>query len=150
MSEARAEEIYKIILQDIVRTKLGFTTTFGKTLNNYMRKMVGSKFHGVYPSDKIPVLTSKKKYAIINLDTSTGPGSHWVAIAKSGPNIIVYDSFGRKSKKILSSVFKSGNGIPIDTDKDAEQSQSELSCGQRSCAWLIMYDSFGSELALLI
>jgi hypothetical protein len=148
--EARANEIYKIILQDIVRPKLGFTTTFGRTLNNYMKKIVGSKFHGVYPSDKIPKLTNNKPYAIINLDTSTGPGSHWVAIAKSGANIIVYDSFGRKSRKILSSVFKSGNGLVKDTDYDAEQSQSELSCGQRSCAWLVMVNSFGSKLALLI
>ena len=32
--------------------------------------------------------------AIVNLDDSTGPGTHWVAYRKTGNNVKYFDSFG--------------------------------------------------------
>ena len=32
--------------------------------------------------------------AIVNLDDSTGPGTHWVAYRKTGNNVRYFDSFG--------------------------------------------------------
>lgn len=31
---------------------------------------------------------------IVNLDSSSGPGTHWVAYVKHGPKVLYYDSFG--------------------------------------------------------
>lgn len=36
----------------------------------------------------------KIECAIINLDDSHGPGTHWVAYKKSGNSVIYFDSFG--------------------------------------------------------
>lgn len=44
--------------------------------------------------DKLPERAHKKECAVINLDTITGAGTHWVAYCKVGADIYYYDSFG--------------------------------------------------------
>ena len=147
--EKRANAINNYILNNITIPELGNTTTYTDQLNRIGKKYLKSKFWGAYPADQIPNLTNKKPYAILNLDKSDGPGSHWIAVAKSNKDTIVYDSFGRKSIKIIPSL-KSGTGQIIDTDYDKEQTPDELNCGSRSLSFLILIDNWGSEMALLI
>ena len=144
----RANIIYNEVLK-IIEDLLGNSTTYGDELQNLCLKLFGSKFRGVHASDKIPKMRNKQM-AILNLDKSNEPGSHWVAIVKDGDDTIVYDSFGRDSKKIISSVFKSGNGKIIDTDYDAEQTAQELNCGPRSISFLLVHHLWGREISLLI
>ena len=84
-----------------------------------------------------------KTYAIVNLDDSTQVGSHWVAIVKEKNKTYIYDSFGRKTYKILPELVQSGNGIIKETENDAEQGKEMEDCGQRSLASLMVYDKYG-------
>lgn len=53
-------------------------------------------FVGVFPSDKIPELSSNRSFAmVINTDKSTEPGSHWVAIfVENNKKLEFFDSYG--------------------------------------------------------
>lgn len=147
--KTKAEAMYNYILKELIEKEMGNTTTYDTQLDGVCRKLLGISFRGVYPSDKIPVLNSIKKYAILNLDNSKEPGSHWVAIAKEPKTkkTLLYDSFGRKGIHIIPSLFHSGNGRIEDTEKDREQEIKETNCGQRCCAWLYLYDKYGEKYA---
>lgn len=147
--ERLIEQKYREVLKKLENT-IGSKVTFSNDLQSLGIRYFGLKFKGVYPSDKIPKLNNLQPYAIINLDNSSLPGSHWVAVAydnKSG-NIFVYDSFGRKTKKILPDIYIGGNKI-IDSDHDPEQRLNEDNCGQRSLAWLIVFDEQGDKARLI-
>jgi len=139
--------IYNKILKEI--KPLG-NTTYLSDLLGLSKKLLGVKFKGVFPSDKIPTLNDLSRYAILNLDKSTESGSHWVAIAKHGDITYLYDSFGRKNTQIIPNLKFSGNGRIIDTDYDAEQKIYEIDCGARCLAWLLFFDKYGPKCALLI
>lgn len=143
--------LYETILSDEVEPKIGTGITYLEDLNKLGNEYFGSKFTGVFPADQIPKLSARKPYAIINLDKSGQPGSHWIALAYSkrrisGARIMVYDSFGRPTKTILPSL----KGKFIDTEYDAEQGLKEENCGARSLAWLLLFDLFGPKVAIKI
>jgi len=151
MHEKGANIMYNSILKKMVYPLIGNKSTYQHELDKAGIKLLGTEFKGVFASDKIPVLNDLKKYAIINLDKSTEPGSHWVAIAFDNDKIYVYDSFGRKTKNIMPSIYGSGNGSNIiDTDYDKEQKIKETNCGARCLAWLILFEHYGFKNALLI
>lgn len=146
------ERLYNKKLNEIEKKYVGDKTTFLGQLNGAGKKILGIKFKGVYPSDKIPKLNDLSPYCILNLDKSDMPGSHWVALAKNDKlnHTILYDSFGRNNIKIIPNLRFSGNGKIIDTDRDAEQNEKETNCGARCLAWLCMYDEYGEDVAKLI
>jgi len=137
----KAEKDYLIFLKSIEK-KHGNMETNTSELTKIGKKMFGGRFRGVYSSDRIPIMKNKQ-YAIINLDDSTQGGSHWVSLIKEGNKSLVYDSFGRKTYKILPELVQSGNGIVLETENDAEQHHVEENCGQRSLAALKVYDKYG-------
>lgn len=151
--EKEIEKEYNIILEDFKKV-LGNDTTFSSDLEKIGYKKLGSRFAGVFPSDKIPRLNQLKKYAIVNLDNSNQPGSHWVAVAydDKSNDLVVYDSFGRSSKKILPSIHEKYGGSYkiLDTDYDAEQKTNEDNCGQRSLAFLSYFNKNGKDKSLKI
>ncbi len=113
----------------------------------------------MFPQDKLPKIIFDKNtnyFAIVNTDTylntlgQKNKGTHWVAVAgiPNKNNVLVYDSFGRDSRKLLPLIYKSG--ITIDTDYDAEQKKIQDSCGQFSLAWLCVVELIGYKLAKLI
>lgn len=150
MNEKKANRVYSQLLDKIIIPLLGNDTTYQGELEKVGIKLFGIKFKGVFPSDKIPPLNDLKSYAIINLDRSNQPGSHWVSVAHKDGKTYLYDSFGRDGKKILPSIYKSGNGIILNTDLDKEQHIKETNCGARSMAWLLFFDRYGHKNALLI
>lgn len=83
--------------------------------------------------------------AIINLDKHNEPGSHWIAMV-CNDKMIIYDSFGRKTRDILPNFNKEY----INAQDDAEQNINEENCGSRCVSFLNVYDKLGSEYALLI
>jgi hypothetical protein len=119
--------------------ELGNGSTYNTDLNRVCKHLWGSKFKGVLSSDNdIP----KTGYCIVNTDPSYLPGKHWIAIC----NGLVYDSFGRKTKKLVPNM----KGSYTDTEYDAEQKESESNCGSRCCAWIHVYDTLGRDAARLI
>lgn len=51
-------------------------------------------FRGVFMRDNLPFKPFKKECAVINLDSSDGPGTHWVAYYKKNNYVYYFDSFG--------------------------------------------------------
>lgn len=51
-------------------------------------------FRGVFMKDKLPKHIWKNETGIVNLDNSSGPGSHWVCYKKLSDTIYYFDSFG--------------------------------------------------------
>ncbi len=137
-----AEKEYNVWLKEIQKV-MGRTTTSTNELNLAGSALLGRQYRGAWPSDQIPKLKSGQ-VAIANLDNSQQPGSHWVALAQSGGQLIVYDSFGRKSKKILPAVYKGGK-LAIDTELDIEQGKPQKNCGQRCLAALAVFKMYGGE-----
>jgi len=107
------------------------------------------KYQGTFSSDRLPTLKSTHS-CILNLDNSAQPGSHWVAIYRSGLRLCCYDSFGRKAKQILPNT-KIRKGLKVvDSDLDVEQKIEEANCGQRCLAWLDFAYSKGINEAMKI
>ncbi len=147
-----AEKLYNQKLKEIEKYHVGDKTTFLSQLNGAGKKLLGVKFKGVYPSDKIPKLNDLSPYCILNLDSSKEPGSHWIALAKNQDknHTIVYDSFGRHNNKIIPNLKFSGNGRIIDSDRDPEQKPKETNCGARALSFLCIHDKYGEDVAKLI
>jgi hypothetical protein len=145
-----AEILYNKLLKDVVEPLTGDRTTYLQELNGIGKKLLGVKFKGVFPSDKIPRLNDLSPYCILNLDKSTESGSHWVALAKNGRDSILYDSFARDHKKIIPALKYSGNGRIIQPEDDVEQKILETNCGARCLAWLVFFDKYGAKNAMLI
>ena len=82
-----AEKEYNLYLM-WVRRAIGNQVTYASTLEELCRYLFGDTFIGVFARDEVP---PKGGYALINLDDSDMPGSHWVG--RAGHH--VYDSFGR-------------------------------------------------------
>lgn len=145
IKEEYAELIYKNILNIVYDIFKHNKTTYMSELLNIGNKLI-KNFKGVYPSDLIPKLKNNQS-CILNLDSSRENGSHWISVYKYKNKLYVYDSFGRKAKEIIPTLK---NKIIIDTDNDKEQKYSELNCGQRCIAWLILFNRWGYKYALLI
>jgi hypothetical protein len=141
-----AENEYKKQLKRMIKL-LGNDTTYLTDLYKVGKKLFGTKFIGVFPSDEIPNKIKKNHMAIVNLDTSNQGGSHWVSICKDNSNTIwVYDSFARKTYSILRSIYGKGRKIK-DTEHDIEQKDNESNCGSRSMAFLCVFHKLGSSYA---
>lgn len=133
-------------LESIVRY-IGNTTTKASDLLSFGKRLFGDKFIGVFSADTIPKM-SPNTYAIVNLDNSKEPGSHWIALVKTKNEIIVYDSYGRRTTSILPSLYQTGNGVVIESENDAEQTKKEKNCGARVLAALLIYDQYGKSALL--
>ena len=133
----------------------GITNT--SELQRIGMKLFGSKFLGVFSQDCLPLSSMKNKYAVINVDkkrdsrNNLNRGSHWVAIGGYGDGkLMVYDSFGRPTKKLLQHLYKQMKKNKIgykDTEYDAEQHWIQQNCGQLAVSWLVYFDKYGPEKA---
>ena len=82
-------------------------------------------FCGVYLMDTLPGKPNKKECGILNLDSSGGPGTHWVAWYKNGNNKIYFDSYGIQPPKEIIKYL--GKGIEYNTDQ--LQPRETVFCG---------------------
>ena len=140
-----AELLYETVLRDVTRPMVGDKTTSTPLLLNAGKMLFGNKFLGVFASDRIPRMDTRYPYAIINLDPSTQPGSHWIGLAYvNKKRTLMYDSFGRSPREILP------HRKLRSTQRDAEQSSKETDCGARVLAWLYVFDRAGEEAAMEI
>jgi len=152
MKKKEAERTYKKLLKQVVEPLTGDSTTYLQELHGIGKTLLGVKFKGVYPSDKIPKLNDLSPYCILNLDKSTESGSHWVALAKciGTDNSILFDSFGRHNKKIIPNLRYSGNGRIIQPEDDTEQHPLETNCGAHCLCFLLFFDMYGAKSAMYI
>ena len=51
-------------------------------------------FRGVFMRDGLPSKIRQKECGVVNLDSRSGSGTHWVAYWKDGPKAVYFDSYG--------------------------------------------------------
>lgn len=113
--EQEAEDLYNLVLEELIYPLVGKRVTFGRDLTKAGLKLFGMNYMGTFASDQIPhslgkvpgtgkgatgtrwidsanVSAKSPLYLITNLDDSNMPGSHWVALAYDIPD----ESLGKK------------------------------------------------------
>lgn len=106
-------------------------------INRIGKVILGKKFLGVYPLDKIPYM--HEGGLVVNTQTSTLAGEHWIAIYNSKNQIKVFDPFGFYYPSILvNRVSAMGNamGKPVEYNKTRYQDPLSTNCGQHCLLWL--------------
>jgi len=79
---------------------------------------------------------------IVNLDSATGPGTHWVAYAKRGDRVAYFDSFGnlRPPRELVR--YLGGNAtIRIQYNRTSHQTYDQNICGQLCLRFLSTIDA---------
>jgi hypothetical protein len=101
------EQLFDNYTKDI-RKVLGSDATYTSQLNDVGRILFKGKYHGAYSSDQLPNLTAQKPYAVVNVDNSKQPGSHWLGVCYDSKRnkYLIFDSFGRKIKTLIPSMYK--------------------------------------------
>lgn len=79
----------------------------------------------------------KNESAIVNLDDSTGPGTHWVCYRKRGRKVLYFDSYGDLPPP-LELVRYLGKGCEILYNYDREQ-RGTYECGHLCLRFLHKY-----------
>lgn len=79
--------------------------------------------------DSLPSSSPRRnECGIINLDTTQGPGTHWVAYKKTGDSILYFDSFG-SLKPPIELVQYLGSRCKIKYNSAAYQTYDTINCG---------------------
>lgn len=111
------------------------TTQLCRAIKN--DKIAKKNFRGIFPSDKIPNPCSLGFY-IVNLDTSTEPGSHWICLKIGKFQNEFFDSYGFAPKL---NVFKKRLGKNYIFNTKKLQHEFSTTCGQ----WCLFYIFFASR-----
>lgn len=78
--------------------------------------------------DTLPKKSSKRESAVVNLDVSTNPGTHWVAYVKNDNVVHYFDSFGNLKPPLeLARYF--GSKVKIVYNNDSYQTYNQTNCG---------------------
>lgn len=88
-------------------------------------------FRGVFMRDVLPLKINWNESGIVNLDTVTGKGTHWVSYNKRGETIEYFDSFGNLTPtKELVAYFNSRSPMPtIRYNYFPKQKPNAINCG---------------------
>ena len=89
------------------------------------KKLSPYGFRGVFLRDTLPTKTKLYEGGILNLDSSSGDGTHWVMWFKIGKNKFYFDSYGLQPPSKLSTYLKS----PIFYNSERVQQNGEMFCG---------------------
>lgn len=77
----------------------------------------------------LPTKVQRNESGIVNLDDATGVGTHWVAYAKKGNNVMYFDGFGNlRPPRELERYF--GSDVNITYNRSSYQTFDQNICGQ--------------------
>lgn len=91
-------------------------------------------FRGVFMKDDLPLQPYKNEFGILNLDLTSGSGTHWTAYYKRGSKTILYfDSFGdlQPPQELIHYL-----GSDIKYNKESYQSYNTFICGHLCLVFL--------------
>lgn len=100
-------------------------------------------FRGVFLRDDLPRKANKRECGILNLDDSSGSGTHWVAWYRNGVNKYYFDSYGIQPPNELVEYLK--NDFPILYNTEQIQPRGEVFCGHL-CLYVLKQLSIGRVL----
>ena len=85
--------------------------------------------------DRLPASPLKHESAVLNLDVSQGPGTHWGCYVKKNNSVTYYDSFGVKPPVELIEYF--GSACNVSYNYEQEQDITQVICGHLCLLFLI-------------
>ena len=104
-------------------------------LQHYARAFGVHNFRGVFMRTSLPRKPRVNESAIVNLDSSDGPGTHWVAYKKLGNRAEYYDSFGDLRPPI--ELRRYLDGAHIYYNYENEQRPNTVNCGHLALRFLL-------------
>lgn len=130
---------------------IGFNSTDTVTLTNLGKELIGNKFKGAYPCDRIPKLNSGES-VIVNTDPHNKPGEHWTGLYCDGDDkYLFYDSFGGNYDEVIPKLKTYLKATDIFSTKTVRQNYSQYFCGASSLTWLVyLYNQPKPYMALVI
>ena len=109
------------------------------------RKLKIPNFRGVSLRDTLPKKPKKKECGILNLDDTSGSGTHWVAWYKNGDEKNYFDSYGLQPPNELIDYLHS----PILYNTERVQPYDQVFCGHL-CLYVLKHLSEGQNLQDII
>ena len=109
------------------------------------RKLKIQNFRGVSLRDILPKKPKKKECGILNLDDTTGSGTHWVAWYKNGTEKKYFDSYGLQPPNELVDYLHS----PILYNTERVQPYDQVFCGHL-CLYVLKQLGGGQHLQDII
>ena len=109
------------------------------------RKLKIPNFRGVSLRDILPKKPKKKECGILNLDDTTGSGTHWVAWYKNGTENKYFDSYGLQPPNELVDYLHS----PILYNTERVQPYDQVFCGHL-CLYVLKQLGGGQHLQDII
>ena len=109
------------------------------------RKLKIPNFRGVSLRDILPKKPKKKECGILNLDDTTGSGTHWVAWYKNGTEKKYFDSYGLQPPNELIDYLHS----PILYNTERVQPYDQVFCGHL-CLYVLKHLGGGQHLQDII
>ena len=102
-------------------------------------------FREVFLRDTLPKKAKSNECGILNLDSSSGDGTHWVMWFKKGKEMFYFDSYGEQPPNELIAYLKS----PIFYNIERVQQNGEVFCGHL-CLFALKQLSLGNNLQAVI
>ena len=109
------------------------------------KKLSLDGFRLVFLQDTLPTKTKLNECGILNLDSSSGDGTHWVMWFKKGKNKFYFDSYGVQLPSELITYLKS----PKFYNSERVQQNGEVFCGHL-CLFTLKQLSLGNNLQTVI
>ena len=146
------------VLDNLITSKLFFkgeggeknqdNALYNHEIEKIMKPYKKYGFQGAITVDKLSDLTPKKRMSfIMNLDKSTQPGSHWVAVnidALNDKSVEYYDSFAEeppesfmRDLKDLIRKIKPDTYLKMKINRIKEQDNDSSTCGWHSMKFLL-------------
>ena len=120
-----------------------------KPLSNFelmdaVDKLKIQNFRGVFLRDTLPGKSKKKECGILNLDDTSGSGTHWVAWWKNNDVKFYFDSFGLPPPLEMEKYLKS-----LKYNTEEIQSRNQVVCGHL-CLYVLKHLSMGKSMQNII
>ena len=109
------------------------------------KKLSLDGFSEVFLRDTLPTKTKLNECGILNLDSSSGDGTHWVMWFKKGMDKFYFDSYGMQPPSELIVYLMS----PIFYNSERVQQNGEVFCGHL-CFLVLTQLSLGNNLQTVI
>ena len=114
-------------------------------LNDLAMKSRLSKKWNTCDSWDLFIPNHKKPYSILNNESSSKKGEHWIASYQTKKTIYIYDSFAR-TQKLMQQFVKKMNLLGfkvVFVNKKKDQPDVAINCGLRCLLWLIFCNKYG-------
>jgi len=117
-----------------------------KPLSNFeitdaVKKLKIPAFRGVFVRDNLPLKPNENECGILNLDDTSGKGTHWVAWYRRNSKNFYFDSYGIQPPSELKKYLKS----PILYNTEKIQPKGEVFCGHL-CLYILKQLSLRKNL----